>query len=103
MMVMTAMCAVTAMAEDVHQRTGEDEEEGKQLQKMGVVAVEHPGNGCETSSGRFLCSYFDRAEYSWRCSFVKLTLVDWRDSRIRVPCRALIRPIHKTGMPEEWG
>lgn len=44
-MVMTAMCAVTAMAEDVHQRTGEDEEEGKQLQKMGVVAVEHPGNG----------------------------------------------------------
>ena len=44
-MVMTAMCAVTAMAEDVHQRTGEDEEEGKQLQKMGVVAVEHLGNG----------------------------------------------------------
>jgi hypothetical protein len=36
------MSAVTAMPEDVHQRTSENEEEGKQLQKMRVMAIEHP-------------------------------------------------------------
>ncbi|WP_420893077.1 hypothetical protein [Roseateles puraquae] len=37
---------MTSVSEDVHQRAGQNEEEGQQLQKMGVVAVEHPGHGC---------------------------------------------------------
>ncbi|MGE6498595.1 hypothetical protein [Cupriavidus metallidurans] len=41
----TAVSPVTTMTEDVHQRASEDEEEGQQLQKMSVVAIEHPGNG----------------------------------------------------------
>ena len=44
MSAVTTVPPMVPMAEEVHQRTSQEKQEGQQLREMRVVAIEHPAN-----------------------------------------------------------